>query len=453
MMLFLQNIDYRDKNEKITKNVLQKMYIDLETKTSLDDPVNSIRDPKVIEMDYSCNDIFYKLTYMLQFWHIATNADSNFNDNSNENLFNLIKNFYDYFIFLLIYAGCIRLAQTLCDNYVDLVLSSANDRNGSADVLAQDNWKEKFMTTFESIASSNTFKSNTFKSNTFKSFFNQMASSYDRTFTNIMICSNPETYTGVAYVARQLDANLSMIISSETKQKVLQHKIYKSNEQFFNENDAFFTTLLASDAINTVDQVNFCSFYKFQRRQMDGNPFRTNFGGMMDETVYVSISAVSNAKVEVVKMFEFLKIIITYFKALPSGAPIVDTGISGPIKRIIFGGDFGCNLLHDSEVCSQFAKNGMKIYTMPNNSNAFIDNTNVSGNQMFIVDASLLSSSSSSSSSQSSSSLQVGGGCKQTEKKNIVTRLTIGEPLKNDDSQTMKLIIINHKKKTRRRYK
>jgi hypothetical protein len=174
---------------------------------------------------------------------------------------------------------------------------------------------------------------------------------------------------------------------------------------------------------------------------------------MMDETVYVSISAVSNTKVEVVKMFEFLKIIITYFKALPSGAPIVDTGISGPIKRIIFGGDFGCNLLHDSEVCSQFAKNGMKIYTMPNNSNTFIDNTNVSGNQMFIVDASLLSSSSSSSSSQSSSSLQVGGGGKQTEKKNIVTRLTIGEPLKNDDSQTMKLIIINHKKKTRRRYK
>ena len=95
----------------------------------------------------------------------------------------------------------------------------------------------------------------------------------------------------------------------------------------------------------------------------------------------------------------------------------------------------------------------MKIYTMPNNSNAFIDNTNVSGNQMFIVDASLLSSSSSSSSSQSSSSLQVGGGGKQTENKNIVTRLTIGEPLKNDDSQTMKLIIINHKKKTRRRYK
>jgi hypothetical protein len=91
----------------------------------------------------------------------------------------------------------------------------------------------------------------------------------------------------------------------------------------------------------------------------------------------------------------------------------------------------------------------MKIYTMPNNSNAFTDNTNVSGNQMFILDVNL----SSSSSPSSQSSLQVGGGSKQTENKNIVKRLTIGEPLKNDDSQTMKLIIINHKKKTRRRYK
>lgn len=426
MMLFLQNIDYREKNEKITKNVLQKMYIDLETKTSLDDPATNIRDPKVINMDYSCNDIFYKITYMLEFWYIATNADSIFNVNTNENIFNLIKNFYDYFIFLLIYAGCIRLAQTFCDNYVELVLSSAN--NGSLDVLGQDNWKEKFMTTFEIIASSKTFKS----------FFNQVAPSYDRTFTNIMICSNLETYTGIAYVLRGLDKNLDMSIE-ETKQKALQNKIYKSNETFFSENDVFFTTLLASDSINTVDQINFCSFYKFQRLKEDRTPFLTNFGGMLGETVYVSINVVvSDVKVESAKLFEFLKVIIAYFKRLPSGAPIVDTGIGGPIKRIIFGGDFGCNLLHDSEVCSQFTKNGMKIYTMPNNSNAFIDNTNVSGNQIFIVDVDLTNS--------SSSSLVVsGGGGERGENKNIVKRLTIGEPLNVDN-------ITNHKK-TRRRYK
>jgi hypothetical protein len=48
MMLFLQNIDYREKNEKITKNVLQKMYIDLETKTSLDHPATNIIPPHVM---------------------------------------------------------------------------------------------------------------------------------------------------------------------------------------------------------------------------------------------------------------------------------------------------------------------------------------------------------------------------------------------------------------------
>ena len=286
--------------------------------------------------------------------------------------------------------------------------------------------------------------------NKFKTFFSEKSQFTDTTL-NIMICSNPETYTGIAYVLRRLDKNLKMPME-ESKQKALQNKIYKSNETFFSENGAFFTTLLASNDINTVDQINFCSFYKFQRRKEDRAPFLTNFGGMLNETVYVSINVVSDVKVEAAKLFEFLKIIIAYFKRLPSGAPIVDTGIGGPIKRIIFGGDFGCNLLHDSEVCSQFTKNGMKIYTMPNNSNAFIDNTNVSGNQMFIVDVDVTSSSSSSL----SSSLVVGGGgvsgggvsgCggERGENKNIVKRIIIGVPINAGN-------ITNHKK-TRRRYK
>ena len=262
-----------------------------------------------------------------------------------------------------------------------------------------------------------------------------------------MICSNPETYTGIAYVLRRLDKNLEMPME-ESKQKALQNKIYKSNETFFSENGAFFTTLLASNDINTVDQINFCSFYKFQRRKEDRTPFLTNFGGMLDETVYVSINVVSDVKVEAAKLFEFLKIIIAYFKRLPSGAPIVDTGIGGPIKRIIFGGDFGCNLLHDSEVCSQFTKNGMKIYTMPNNSNAFIDNTNVSGNQMFIVDVDVTSSSSSSlvvGGGGVSGGGVSGGGGERGENKNIVKRIIIGVPINAGN-------ITNHKK-TRRRYK
>jgi hypothetical protein len=251
-----------------------------------------------------------------------------------------------------------------------------------------------------------------------------------------------------------------VMISGEAKQKALQNKIYKSNEAFFSD-DTFSSTLLASDDINTVDQINFCSFYKFRRFQMDGaTPFRTNFGGMLDETVYVSVNVVSKVKIEAAKLFEFLKVIIIYFKKL--GAAQVDTGIGGPIKRIIFVGDFGCNLLHDAEVCSKFEKNGMKIYTMPNNSNAFVG-TNSSSNQMFIVDANATSS--------SSSSLVVGGGGREQDK-NRVKRLIIGEPIQVDkgkgeiqqnenqqnenqqhENENIKLIIMNHKKKTKRRYK
>ena len=342
----------------------------------------------------------------------------------------------------MIYAGCFGLAQTLCENYVTLVLSSVNTLDGDASELTKDNWKEKFMKTFESNETLGMFKT----------FFNEMAPQHDRTFTNITICSNPETYTGIAYVERRLDAKLKMLVSDETKQKALQNKIYKSNEDFFSD-DTFSSTLLASDDINTVDQINFCSFYKFRRLQMDGTtPFRTNFGGMVDETVYVSVNVVSKVKVEAAKLFEFLKVIIIYFKKLGAAAQ-VDTGIGGPIKRIIFGGDFGCNLLHDAEVCSKFEKNGMKIYTMPNNSNAFVG-SNGSGNQMFIVDANAASS--------SSSSLVVGGGGREQDK-NRVKRLIIGEPIQSDkgkdqdqsgqQGQNIKLIIMNHKNKTKRRYK
>ena len=185
---------------------------------------------------------------------------------------------------------------------------------------------------------------------------------------------------------------------------------------------------------------------------------------MMNETVYVAINIVVDAGATVTsdRVLQFLKIIIKYFKGLPSGAPILNIGMSGPVKRIIFGGDFGCNLLHDSEVCAQFAKNGMIIYTMPQNASSFIDVTNVSANQMFVVDANLENVSSASSSSSSSASSISGGGNKEKETsvdKNKNKRLTIGEPLKNteneneNENENVKLFIISSKKKTRRRIK
>jgi hypothetical protein len=433
IMLFLQNVDYREKNQKITSSVLQKMYFDLESKTTLDDKATNIRD-KLINLQYSCNYMFTTLNTILQVWNVATSA-INYHDTTNVNLFNQIKAFYDSLIFLLIYAGCVTLAQQLCDNYVNLVLSNANDGEGGE--LSEDTWKEKFLNTFK------TFDTNS----TFKPFLNEKVTSINalsNEMFNMMICSNPETYTGVAFMRRRIDKNLNTS-TSETKQKALQNKIYKSNETFFDANNDFFTTILASDSINTVDQINFCSFYKFQRLQTGGAPFITNFGGMMDATIYASVNIDSSKNFESSNVFEFLKVIVAYFKRLPSGSPVVETGIGGPIQRIIFGGNFGCNLLRDAQVCAQFAKNGMKVYTMPNNSNAITSVANKSGNQMFVVDANL-SSSYSSSSSSSSGGGKEGGEIKAVE--GIKQRIKIGEPI----HENVKSIIVNPKKKTRRRY-
>jgi hypothetical protein len=248
---------------------------------------------------------------------------------------------------------------------------------------------------------------------------------------------------------RGFNTKLIALITSEAKHKALQNKIYKSNETFFNENREFFKTVMASDLINTVDQINFCSFYKFQRT----SPFRTTVGGMIHKTIYACVNVDSDVKIDSSKVLDFLKLIIDYFKRLLRGTAI-DTGIGGPINRIIFGGDFGCNLLHDSSACSQFSKHGMKIYTMPNNSNAFVDAKNVSGNQMFVVDANVVSS--------SFLPLSVGGGGNDSVVNvvNAKKRLKIGEPIQSNynyaDAQTnpnIKLVIVNHKKKTKRRYK
>jgi hypothetical protein len=444
-MLFLQNVDYRDKNEKITENELQKMHAELMSKTSMDSV------SKKIEIENSCNEVFSNLNEMLIIWSIMISNTTLFSipDGStrreiNKILFLKIKSFYDNFIFLLIYAGCVNLAQLLCNNYTACVLSNANGRRGSpdGDLLDQMNVKSKFMMVFTIIG----FGDENIN-NKFKKMFNEKAQRYDKTFPYIIIiCSNSETHTGTAYVIHGLSRQLAMPINSETKQKALQNKIYKSNETFFNENSDFFKTVMASDSINTVDRIEFCSFYKFEQRV---GLFRTNVGGMIDTTVYASINIDSDVKIDSSKVLDFLKLIINYFKRLPH-SPVVDTGISGPVNRIIFGGDFGCNLLHDASVCSQFLKNGMKIYTMPNKSNAFVDAKNVSGNQMFVVDANVMSL-----------PLSVGGGGNDrlVNVVNVKQRLKIGEPIQttNNDSvdknPNIKLVIVNHKKKTRRRYK
>ena len=438
MILFLQNIDYRENSDKITRNVLEKMFNDLDASVEggrrRDDFISS-----VIPIELNCNEIYNKANSLLWLFELVRNVQRNFvfrgGGDDNFLILGYIKHFYDNFIFLLIYAGCVNVAQFICNNYVELVSSPA-DPGDDIQILTLDNWKERFMKTFD--------KYNELKQ--FKPLFEEKATQFDVTL-NIIICSNPETHAGIAYVKHGINNNLVALTANH--QGALQHNIFKIDEDFFNANDVFYSTLMASDAVNTVDQINFCSFYKFQRFQNDGNPFITNFGSMMNETVYVSMNIVIDGDTTMAsdRVLQFLKIIIKYFKGLPSGAPILNIGMSGPVKRIIFGGDFGCNLMHDSEVCAQFAKYGMTIYTMPKNASSFIDVTNVSANQMFVVDVNLENVPSASSASSS------GGG-------RGIKRLTIGEPIESikkseNKNENVKLLIINNnnRKKTRRRHK
>lgn len=275
-ILFLQNIDYRDKSEKITKNELQKMYHELASKTSFVSA--NISDPKVIDIEKSCNEVFSKLNFMLNTWSIMISNTTSFDapigaspNEINVLLFTIIKSFYDNFIFLLIYAGCINLAQLLCKNYTASVLSNANGVAGSPEfvLLSQTDVKSKFMTVFTTVGFGDDSVNNKFKI-----FFNENAQLYDKTFPNIIVCSNSETHTGTAYLMHGINKYLTTPINSEIKQKALQNKIYQSNEAFFNENRDFFRTVMASDSINTVDQIKFCSFYKFQRLVDGITPFK-----------------------------------------------------------------------------------------------------------------------------------------------------------------------------------
>ena len=108
------------------------------------------------------------------------------------------------------------------------------------------------------------------------------------------------------------------------------------------------------------------------------------------------------------------------------GAPDVDIGISGRIKRIMFGGDFGCNLLNDVEVCKKFKSKQMKIYTTMGN--IVIDGSEGNTNQIFMIDVDL------------EQAVQVGGN------NNNQKRICIGARIEEDKRR----VLIN-KRKTRRK--
>jgi hypothetical protein len=183
-----------------------------------------------------------------------------------------------------------------------------------------------------------------------------------------------------------------------------------------------------------MEQITFCSFYKFNRFAMPPPPVPpppppVNFGNIGNddsETVYVSVNIKVDVKIG--QVFEFLNIIREYFNSLVDiGGPSVDIGINGPIKRIIFCGDFGCNLLSDFEVCRKFESKKMKIYTKSENKNAFIDDADADKtNHVFMIDVDL------------EQAAQVGGNKNQK-------RICIGERIEG------KHRVLSNKRKTRRK--
>jgi hypothetical protein len=218
--------------------------------------------------------------------------------------------------------------------------------------------------------------------------------------------------------------NLNSLITLKSQDN-LENKIYEyGKDDFFDTNDQFYIDYITDNIGNTRKKIKFCSFYKFNRMTLPPVVLFNDIGNADSETVYASVD-ISGEGINSGQVFEFLDVIRKYFTSLRSGTVIVDIGISGPIKRLIIGGDFGCNLLHDVEVCRKFKSKQMKIYTRRDNQNAFNDSEGT--NHVFMIDVDL------------EPVAQVGGN-NQKQK-----RICIGERIEENNR------VLSNKRRTRRK--
>jgi hypothetical protein len=204
------------------------------------------------------------------------------------------------------------------------------------------------------------------------------------------ICSDPETRTGVAYFEYNYNKNLDSLITLKNQHN-LKNKIYEYGKSaFFSSSDkSFHSSYIDTDSTVAIERIDFCSFYKFNRMTIEAVPaLFGNIGNADSETVYVSVDIFGDGT-KSSEVFEFLDVIRRYFMNLRSGAVIIDIGISGPIKRLTFGGDFGCNLLNDVVVCRKFKSKQMKIYTSDKNKNILDSGDGNKKNQIFMIDVDL----------------------------------------------------------------
>jgi hypothetical protein len=322
---------------------------------------------------------------------------------------------------MLVYTGCNDLAELICNDYVNLVIAPAPPTRRAT--FDRTTWKLRF----DAVLSRN---------KPIKELIDNIGKKVKSNLTpktryNFKICSDPITHTGVSYLEYNYNKNLKSLITLKN-QNNLKNRIYESEkDSFFSSNGQFHINNNTDNLGNTMEQIKFCSFYKFERLARNLVPLE--FGDIGNEdlyTVYVSVDIEGDdggIKIKSSQVFEFLNIIREYFMSFNIGAPDVDIGISGRIKRIMFGGDFGCNLLNDEEVCIKFKSKQMKIYTMEKN-NSVMDGGNT--NQIFMIDVDL------------EAAAQAGGG---NHNHNNQKRICIGARIEENHR-----VLIN-KRKTRRK--
>jgi hypothetical protein len=432
MILFLQDVDFRDYDgidSKISKTRLDKMKQDLIA------AVNHYHytvyltlhyiDDNIINMDSPCNNIDKKIKNIMNFVDAIKNPGVELNlddDDDEDNIEKKMYNFVNDLLFMLVYAGCNDLAELICNDYVNLVIAPAPPPSRRAPP-AEPMWNLRF----DAVLSRN---------KQIKELIDNIVKKGKSNLTpdtryNFKICSDPITHTGVSYLEYNYNQNLNSTVTSKN-QNNLKNRIYESEkDSFFSSNGQFHINNTTDNLGNTMEQIKFCSFYKFERLTRGrGDP--VEFGNIGNEdlyTVYVSVDIEGDdggIKIKSSQVFEFLNIIREYFMIFNIGAPNVDIGISGRIKRIIFGGDFGCNLLNDEEVCIKFKSKQMKIYTTMGNS--VIDGSDGNTNQIFMIDVDL------------EAAVQVGGGNHNNQK-----RICIGARIEENHR------VLSNKRKTRRK--
>ena len=297
---------------------------------------------------------------------------------------------------MLVYTGCNKLAELICNDYVNLVITPPQPYPPplpplppavAYQVLDRNTWRPRFEAVL-AIGQNQPIQAFIEKIGEKTKIYKEKTRVTPDISYEFRICSDPDTHTGVAYLVYNYNQNLNSLITLKSQDN-LENKIYEyGKDNFFDTNDQFYIDYITDNIGNTRKKIKFCSFYKFNRMTFTAVPVLfDDIGNAETETVYVSVDIYGDG-INSDQVFEFLDIIRKYFVNLRSGAVIVDIGISGPIKRLIIGGDFGCNLLNDVEVCRKFKSKQMKIYTREDNKNAFND-YDEGTNHIFMIDVDL----------------------------------------------------------------